>query len=373
MRAADQIRVELIEERARIPLGRDEWNALAARNETNTIFQTFEWFDAWWSVFGSDCQLFFLHVKKGDATVGFAPFMLRKERGLTQLEFVGTGNADYQDVVLSGDKPAGLKAVCAFLQAHAARWGRAWFANVPAPSSTLPLLASFGASQGLYLVEETRMKCPALQLAGREPEVARLINKYSVRRPLNWFSRQGKLAFRRITAPEEIERKLAQLFDQHVRRWEAAGKGSLFRDERQRAFYAALAQRLGATDWLLLSSVELDGESIALHYGFDYEGTVTWYKPSFESRYAEHSPGLLLIQQLIEDALKRSRRQIDFTIGDEPFKQRFANCERSNVFLGVYHSRSAYAAALLVRSARRWAGRFLRRVRRWNAPPSEST
>lgn len=368
-----EIDVELVEERSRIPLRREEWNALAAGNETNTIFQTFEWFDAWWSVFGASCQLFFVLLRKGDETIGFAPFMLRKAKpGLTQLEFIGTGNADYQDVVLPHDKPAGLRVICAFLREHAARWGRAWLANIPAQSSTLSLLASYGVQHRLYLVEETRMKCPALQLAGRKSEVERLIHKYSVRRPLNWFSRQGKTTFRRITSPEEIEQKLAQLFDQHVRRWEAAGEGSLFRDQRQRDFYVALARSLGMTDWLLFSTVELDDESIALHYGFDYDGAVIWYKPSFEPRYAEHSPGLLLIQQLIEDALKRGRREIDFTIGDEAFKQRFASCERSNVFVGMYHSRLAYAAALFVRDARRWAGRLVRRIRQPSAPAMES-
>ena len=60
-----------------------------------------------------------------------------------------------------------------------------------------------------------------------------------------------------------------------------------------------------------------NGRHIAFHFGFDYFGCVTWYKPTFEVEYAEHSPGLLLTRHLIDDGLRRSRRELDFTGGDE--------------------------------------------------------
>jgi len=72
------IEVELIEDRQRIPFSARDWNELSARSETNTIFQTYEWFDAWWSVFGPHNDLFFLVLRKRGEVVGFAPFMLRR-------------------------------------------------------------------------------------------------------------------------------------------------------------------------------------------------------------------------------------------------------------------------------------------------------
>ncbi|HEX7114271.1 MAG TPA: GNAT family N-acetyltransferase [Steroidobacter sp.] len=370
------IEVELIEDRQRIPFSARDWNELSARSETNTIFQTYEWFDAWWSVFGPHNDLFFLVLRKRGEVVGFAPFMLRRlGPGIKQLEFVGTGNADYQDLVLAADRLEGLRAAFDFLRVQAHRWMRVKLVNLPAASSTWQFLREQGPGLGLYWMEEASASCPSLRIEGHEEEARRLTQKYSMRRPLNWFTRQGPVRFRRIEALPEIEEALPRFYDQHVRRWRSVGGHSLFEDPRQRAFYQRLAQNLHGTGWLHFSVVEVAGEPLAFHYGFDYDGTLIWYKPSFEVRHAEHSPGLVLIGQLIEDAVRRGKRELDFTVGEESFKQRFTNHQRRNVYVGVYHSRAAHMVARAVGGARRWAGRTWRRLRgrRGKAPREPAT
>lgn len=361
MSDADAIRVELVRERSLVPLSKEEWNCLAAANATNTIFQTYEWFDAWWSVFGARHELFLLILRKGSRAIGFAPFMVRRVLpGVRQLEFIGTGNADYLDVVLPTDEAEGARALCAFLRAHSREWRRAWLANVPEQSRSLHHLKASGLDAGLYFVEEVRAPCPALRIAGNEKSVERLLRKYSIRRPMNWFSRRGVVRLRRIDSLAEITEKLPIFFDQHVQRWRSTRNGSLFENPQQRLFYTALADRMRDTPWLQFSTVELNNEPIAFHFGFDYAGTVTWYKPSFEARWAEHSPGLLLIERLIDDALKRGRAEVDFTVGDELFKRRFANRQEANLYIGVYHSSLQRRAAMVLRKSRREAGRWLR-------------
>jgi CelD/BcsL family acetyltransferase involved in cellulose biosynthesis len=354
------IAVELIEQRSHIPLTAAEWNELVAHNETDSIFQTYQWFDAWWRTFGDAHELFFLLLRQEGRVVGFGAMMLRRMAfGARRLEFVGTGNADYQDFVLPHDKHAALQAICEFLRAHSSRWRSAWLANVPSQSSTVFYLYKAGRQFGLHLVEEGRVRCPALQLSDRTG-TERLLKKYSLKRPLNWFSSRGDVRFRNVTSLDEIKDWLPVFFEQHADRWHAVGRPSLFDTERQRAFYLALAARLHAAGWLLFSVVEFNGQPIAFHFGFDYRGSVIWYKPSFEVRYAEHSPGLLLTRKIIEDGLQRSRRELDFTIGEEAFKDRFANISRFNVILSVYHS----ASSALWARAWRWLRRHLGRIRR---------
>lgn len=365
MTDAGSLRVELFEERSKIPLAAGEWNALAERSQTSTVFQTYEWFDVWWRTFGAHRRLFFIIVRSAGEIIGFAPLMIRRGiTGAAQLELIGTGNADYQDFILPTRTAEAMDAICALLRERSNTWFRAWLGNVPAESSTLQLLQRCGGPSDLHVVEETRVACPTLRLEGREEAAKRLVGKYSMRRPLNWFARHGELRFRHLTERGEIDALLPCFFDQHMRRRRAAGGRSLFEGAEQRTFYQDLAHAALTAGWLQFSVVELDREPIAFHFGFDYRRTITWYKPSFEPRYAHHSPGLLLIQQLIEDGLRRGRREIDFTIGDETFKQRFANQHRANLYLGVYRSRGAYAAALAVRNSRRLAGRMLRALSR---------
>jgi CelD/BcsL family acetyltransferase involved in cellulose biosynthesis len=364
------IDVQLIERREQIPLTAREWNDLVAHNETNSIFQTYEWFDAWWQTFGGPQQLFFVVLRREGKVIGFAAMMLRNVswRG-RRLEFVGTGNADYEDFVLPYDKPAAMVALCKFLSAHSSRWSSAWLANVPSQSSTLEHLHKAGASCGLYLVQEAQLRCPALRLEGDRPGAEKLLKKYSLKRPLNWFSSRGEVRFRNVAALSEIQSLLPAFFDQHARRWHAAGRPSLFDAGAQRTFYLALAAALHSAGWLLFSVVEFNGQPIAFHFGFDYFGSIIWYKPSFEVQYAEHSPGLLLTRKIIEDGLQRSKRELDFTIGEEAFKDRFANVSRYNVTLSVYHSLPQALRATGWRWLRRNLGRLRRKLNRTRPSP----
>ena len=365
----NDLRVELVTDRSRIPLSAERWDALVAANETNTVFQTYAWFDAWWRVFGASRRLFFLVVWRGDEVVGFAPLTRRRSVfGWRLIEFAGAGNADYLDFVTPTDKPAQIQAICRFLRSRRFSWERLALYNVPAQSSTHAALVDASGVIGLRVVDEIRVNCPAL-LLGPDASAARdMIDKYSLRRPLNWFRRHGEVRFRHVTSIDEVVRFLPAFFEQHRRRWGAVGKGSLFAESRQRSFYEMLARALHECGWLQFSVVEFNGEPIAFHFGFDYDGCVTWYKPTFDTRFAERSPGLLLTRELIADAVQRARREFDFTIGDETFKGRFSSHQRYNQNFGIYPGAFSGACAAILGKLRRLGGRALRNLRGTNAP-----
>jgi CelD/BcsL family acetyltransferase involved in cellulose biosynthesis len=365
-------RVELITRRSEVPLDAGQWNALVSANETNTIFQTYEWFDAWWRVFGRDRELFFIVVRDGAGICGFAPLMRRRSRfGWRLLQFAGTGNADYQDFIVPRDKPGQIAAICRFLRTQRWRWERLALANIPSHSSTHAALSAAASATGLALVDEVRVPCPTLLFEPDANPARHMIGKYSLRRPLNWFRKRGEVGFRHVQSVDEILKLLPTFFDQHRRRWANVGKPSLFSDARQTRFYELLARYLHARGWLQFSVVEFNGEPIACHFGFDYCGCVTWYKPSFETRFEDSSPGLLLTRQLIEDGLARSRRELDFTVGDEAFKGRFSSHRRYNLYFGVYPGTVTGWVATGIRNLRRFASRVWYRWSRANAQREE--
>ena len=158
-----------------------------------------------------------------------------------------------------------------------------------------------------------------------------MIEKYSLRRPLNWFASTARSA----SATSVRSRRSSSCCRRFSTSTGAAGRTSASpacSPMRGRcASTNLLARALHARGWLQFSVVEFDGAPIAFHFGFDYGGCVTWYKPSFEVRYAEHSPGLLLTRQLIEDCLQRvaprarfhdRRRGVQGTLREPPALQR---------------------------------------------------
>src|SRR5947209_17193685 len=80
---------------------RTEWNALLDRCERATVFQTWEWNQAWWRAFGRGKRLRLLEVRDGGELVGLAPLYISQHLGtpLLRLAFVGTGASDYLDLL----------------------------------------------------------------------------------------------------------------------------------------------------------------------------------------------------------------------------------------------------------------------------------
>jgi hypothetical protein len=114
-----------------------------------------------------------------------------------------------------------------------------------------------------------------------------------------------------------------------------AGDYSLFDDPRHRRFYERMVPVMLESNWLRFSVLRWQGEVLAYHLGFLFDGVFTWYKPTFNVDWARYSPGEVLLKCLLEDALANDVRVFDFTVGDEAFKERFANVKNQNVRIGI--------------------------------------
>lgn len=326
------------------------WNALAASSDTNSVFQTHEWVRAWWTTFQGSFEPLFVTVSEGSRVTGVAPLVIvRRSAGDRIVRFLGDGRADYCDVLAGPAAPEMLEAVFDTLDADT-RWDVIELNNIPEASRTLGIVQAIGRRRGYRTLVDQMFPCPTLLIEGRASEAERLMNKPSVRRRVNYFQRNGRLSCRNLTSAANVEPYLDAFFEQHVARWGGEASSSLFLTPRNREFYRELTRQLAPAGWLLFSIVEFDDRPIAFHYGFDYNASVIWYKPSFDVAFEQHSPGIVLMRHLIGYAVAQKRRELDFTVGDEPFKRRFANSVRQTVSVHVFRDPARY---LLERSRRR--------------------
>ncbi len=345
--------IKLIKDPDNIPITPSEWNNLVARNETNTIFQTFEWFDSWWKTFGVEHKLFFLTVHKNNQIIGFAPLMLTNtNKRAKTLSFIGDANSDYLDFVLPIEKRAALNIICDFLSKNSDLWKTVSLLNIPEQSSTHKLLHADCKQTNLYCLTNDTIVCPTLIIKNHERNAQKIIDKYSTKRPFNYFKRQGVLSFHNVDDKTELTKYLPVFFEQHIERWEATNTKSLFMNKRNQDFYRHLANKLLPTGKLIFTVIELDGTPLSFHYGFDYDSKILWYKPSFNIKYFNRSPGILLIRYLIQHALTNKKTEIDFTIGNEPFKSRFTNQYRANHNILIIKKHSTYWIRKIQKSLR---------------------
>lgn len=339
------LHLELTETRAELPVTRERWNALAAENPTHTAFQTFEWFDTWWTAFGASHQLFLLTLQDAGTVHGIFPLMrMRGALGLRHLEFTGTPNADYQDFILPAHRTEAIRLLCEYLYSVRDRWDMLVLRNLPDESPTGREISDGFRRLGLGIMDMEREPCPVLLIRGRETEVENLLNRYSIRRAVRNLGRQGPLRYQRLESPEQIDGNLPDFYEQHRHRWAVKEDESSFARQQYRDWYRALAHAAARAGWLHFSRLDCGAKAAAFHFGFGYGDRLAWYKPSYNPQFGELSPGTVLIRHLIDDAQKQNLGEFDFSAGFEPFKDRFSNLQRSNCNLRIFSNRAIYLA-----------------------------
>ena len=268
-------------------------------------------------------------IREGDAVRRLRPLMRRRSQfGWRLLEFAGTGNADYQDFILPRRQAAPARRRLRFLRTAPLELGAP---RALATSRAIPRpLRSSSRRRQHRSVAGRRSERAVPDAAAHAGSGARATHdrKYSLRRPLNWFRKHGEVNFRHVTSRDEIERccPSSSISTGAAGRTSANPASSAM--HARRAFtncsLAACTRTAGCSSrsW---SSTASRSRSIS--------GSTTAVASSGTSRRStcasrSHSPGLLLTRLLIEDGLRRSRRELDFTIGDEAFKERFSSHQR---------------------------------------------
>jgi hypothetical protein len=95
-----------------------------------------------------------------------------------------------------------------------------------------------------------------------------------------------------------------------------------------------LSDLLSHSGWLKISQLEIDGRPVAWNYGFRFGGSWFWYLPTFEMEYEHVSPGSCLLRLLVEEGARDASLQwLDLGLGDEPYKERFANNVRETRYV----------------------------------------
>lgn len=279
------------------------------------MFLTRAWIEAWWDTLGEGTLLLVAAADKG-STIALAPFFARD--GV--VSFLGTDSSDYLDFLGDITEPDVLDALLQTARESTPGFAGFRLAMVPERSPTASMLVAAAARLGLKALVEEPIPAPTLERAG----ILAATQKKSLLRHEKWFRQNGQLSVTHLAGGTAILDELERFFHQHIRRCTIAPYTSLFEDRRQRAFYRRLTERQEPEGWLRFTRVDWNDKPIAYHFGMSFQGSYLWYKPSFDIALAKHSPGEVLLRQLLLAAYNEGAHTFDFGIGDEPFKHRFA-------------------------------------------------
>jgi CelD/BcsL family acetyltransferase involved in cellulose biosynthesis len=330
---------------------REEWTALA--EQAGNLFATWEWADAWWSVYGGgrgDLVITGCRDASG-ALVGILPLYASRRGPVRMLRFVGHGPADQLGPVCApGDRHAVADALKRLLD------GRRW--NVMLAERLAPAEGWTGMLGGTVVHREDS---PTLQIGGRsfdEYLASRSKNfRDQVRRRARKLAREHDVAFR-LSDAATLDGDLNTLFRLHDARWSGADEEtSAFDAERQR-FHMAFARHAVERGWLRLWVLEAGGAPVACWYGFRFAQTEWYYQSGRDPDWEKQSVGFVLMAHSIQAAFDDGMLEYRLLRGGEGYKERFASDDHGIETMALARGPVGRAALAAVRGpGRRLAAR----------------
>ena len=321
-----------------VPLDNAEWTYLVSRSSAGSVFLSKLWIETWWTYYGEGNQMCFVTAERKGEVLAFAPLMIDARR---TLRFIGDTHSDSLGFVVPDKHTHLVTGMFEALNGCEAKWNVIHLRKIPRESAGDFQLETSARSESLLVWNSYSIGAPYLRVSGND-SIRKLLAKYSLRRAEKLLREQGELSFEVFLSDDRAAHFWEAFAAQHIERCHQDGRESQLSNSIYLRFLRTLFESDIENTHVHFSALFLDNQTIAFHYGFISQNRLLWYKPSFDVAIPQGSPGTVLIVRLIEYVQENSIGELDFTIGDEPFKDRFCQDRRVIDDYRIHRSRIGY-------------------------------
>jgi CelD/BcsL family acetyltransferase involved in cellulose biosynthesis len=287
-----------------------EWEHLH-RASSAGLFQSFDWAEAWAQSIGTfERAIRILTVTDGDRGC-IVPLIVQRHLGVRRLRWLGVEVTDYCDVLASGAWD--IVDLAAAIRSHLP----------PADIVELRQIRTGSLASRIFnTADQPDMSCPYITVAeSRFPKDI----LYAERRA----AASGKLTYEVATDTASRADIAAFVIAQKRLALSRQGRNTAEFDLTVTPFLRSLAE----LEFLpvarpYFSRLILDGQTMAAQIAFIEGATLLYYLPAFDFAHRLHSPGHLLMLNLLRDAAAMGLRTVDLLRGEEPYKFKWTTSTR---------------------------------------------
>lgn len=313
---------------------KNEWNELIFKDKNSTIFQTWSWQYIWWKYYQKRKKPFILLVYENSQIIGLAPFYIATSYlglPLKILSFLGTTTTDYLNfIILDGFEEKFFNALFEYLSRYHKQWDIIDLHQISEKSINLPLFSNIVEKNDFELKKIGQEKCLQLPLPEKWEDLLNELPKkmkwnveYYTRRLKRDYQVELKAIDKMASSRKEIEKMIKVFFDLHQKRWISKKIPGSYLIPKFKLFHHEMAQSAFENNWLSLYSLSLDGEIVAVQYGFNFKNKIYFYLSGFDPDWGKFSVSTVLLRQTIIDAIEEGIEVFDFMRGDEEYKYRW--------------------------------------------------
>jgi CelD/BcsL family acetyltransferase involved in cellulose biosynthesis len=351
------VKTTVIESPAELDELLEPWSELA-RSARCRHFQQYDWIAACARTLGKleGRKLKVAALWDASRLLAVLPLTIRRHNGVRVLEWIGVEATDYCDALVD---PAidSIAALAELWHALKRRGGfdvvRLGHVRADAKIHTLlnpmePWIETREEAQYLPLKWSSGQQWLQDQSAKMRERV-----KYGLRR-------LGKLGFGfHVREPGEPLEPLLDTALAHKRAWLVARKEDSFLAEPAGAeFLHTCAAAMAKSGSLHLSTIRSEDHVAACHVGFQHDGVLYYYMPTYDAAWSKYGVGTLLRDSLIMWACDHGFREFDMLLGAHDYKSQYGTSTASLQTLAFAHGPLGHVALSTYRLlvARRKAG-----------------
>jgi CelD/BcsL family acetyltransferase involved in cellulose biosynthesis len=298
-----------------------------------TPFQNWQWLEAWYGAFANIDNVEPLIAIVANAATGeqavLLPLIRRVHKGVRIVEPADLDLTDYNAPMLGPAAPRDTRAARAMWKDFSDALRR-----LPGGADLIRLrkmpVETDGRPNPLALLDGAG-PCALngnVVTTGDDFDAWRFTLERTVRKELerSWrvFARDPAAAFKIIADNDEALRVLSTMETQQGERMQHLGLNFVLNDETYAAFYRNLVDDNVANGYAVLSALTVGDEVVATLLGIRHGSRYVMVRISNAGeKWANCSPGRLVIERTMAALHKDGIRQFDFSIGNYAYKRRF--------------------------------------------------
>lgn len=300
----------------------EEWAALAARAGA-APFARPGWIERWWDAFARG-ELVLLALRDGRGLRAVLPLELRG--GI--LRATANEHTPLFELTAAGHDDA-VRLLRAAMRQGARRLE---LRELDAEGTTARALAEAAAAERLQLRVRELRRAPWVAIAAADPEAYPASLSGRKRRDLARRRRQlaalGELRAEWPDGRERLDELLAEGLALEGSGWKDEAGTAIASSPTAARFYAAVARWAAAEGILGLGFLRLDGRALAFQLSFWDERSSWMLKGGFDQRFRRHSPGVLMLQELVARTYELGLPRAELLGDEEPYKLHFTRRAR---------------------------------------------
>ncbi len=277
--------------------------------------------------------MFIILIYEKKELLAILPFLISRKSGFHVLKFIGAPDSDYLDFIIKhGFEKKILDYFYNDFLCKNSNIGIVELDSVNEVSSHSDYLNQSFSNAG-FSIELNEKICPYISLPETMDSYLKSLSsgmRYFVKRKKGKLYKDFCVNVGFVQTEEDVENRMNDFILQHQKRWNFLHKPGAFSNKGFENFHHKMGKMLFQEGWLRLYYLELNNHPVASYYLFHYKNSLYYYLSGFEPEYEKYSPGVVLMGQVINDAINDGMDEFDLMRGEGAYKFKWTSKKRVN-------------------------------------------